>query len=65
MISLKEVDKTSNIFLLASTTHHKLRQMKNAMERHGYKIALPFPISSKLFNAVFINIMPFAFYPPV
>jgi hypothetical protein len=35
----------SNIFLLASTTHHKLRQMKNAMERHGYKIVLPFPIA--------------------
>jgi hypothetical protein len=45
MISLKEVDKTSNTFLLASTMHHKLRQMKNAMERHGYKIAIPFPIA--------------------
>jgi hypothetical protein len=43
MIYLEEIDKTSNKFFLASTMHHKLRQMKNAMERHGYKIALPFP----------------------
>jgi hypothetical protein len=45
MISLKGVGKISNIFLLASTPHQKLREMKNAMERHGYKISLPFPIA--------------------